>query len=145
LNRKERKGKLSVGFGVNAFASSPARSKEVKSAREGRGSGEPFDANGVMRDVFVKVSEDQEQLEHPVALLRIRFRCAFLEIVHDCERIREEPLETFRVDGLARATALERSVRPDEGLVEKVVEAKLFGGESPRDGVGARIAFAGSR
>lgn len=41
----------------------------------------------MMRHVLVQIREDQQQLEHTIALLRIRIRRAFLEIPHDGERV----------------------------------------------------------
>jgi hypothetical protein len=43
----------------------------------------PVQPNGVVCNIFVKVRQDQKQLEHPVSLLRIGIGGAFLEIFDD--------------------------------------------------------------
>lgn len=101
-------------------------------------------ANGMMGDIFVEVGEAQKKLKHAVALRRIRFGGAFLEVLHDGERIREQPFEALRVNRLAGATTLKRVVGALESLFEEMIEAKLLGREGVRDGVGTRAMLAGS-
>lgn len=97
-------------------------------------------AYGVVRDVFVEVGEDEEKLEHAVALLGIGLFGAFLKVADDEERVGEQPFERFRVDGMTALAALHGLVGAEKGFVEKVVEAKLLGRESARNRVGAGIA-----
>lgn len=49
----------------------------------------------MMRYVLMQVCEDQQQLEHAVALLGIRICSAFLEIPHNGKRIGEKPFQAF--------------------------------------------------
>jgi hypothetical protein len=103
-------------------------------------SGEAVGADGVVRDVFVKIRQDQQQFEHAVALLRVGLFGAFLEVVDDQERVGEQPFEGFGVNGAPALAALHGLVCAEKGFVEKVVETKLLCGESARNCVGARIA-----
>jgi hypothetical protein len=104
-----------------------------------------FGANRVMGDVFVKISETQEKFEHAIALGLIRFRSALLKILHDSEGIGKEPLEAFRVNGLAGTTTPECVIGANESLIEEVIEAELFGREGARNDVGTRTVPATSR
>lgn len=79
-------------------------------------------------DVFVEVCQNQQQLEHPVALIRIRFGGAFFEIFHDCQRIREQPFQVARIHGAALAAAIESLIGAQERFVKKMIETQLFGG-----------------
>lgn len=92
-----------------------------------------------MRYVLVQVGEDQQQFEHAVALLRVRYFRASLEIIYDHQRVRQQPFERFRIDGVAGAAALERLIRTHESFVKKMVQAKLFGNQSARNRVVARV------
>jgi hypothetical protein len=101
-------------------------------------------ANGMMGDVFVEVGEAQKKLEHAIALRRIGFGGAFLEALHDSERIREQPFEALGVNRLAGATTLKGVVGALESLFEEMIEAKLLGREGTRDDVGTRSMLTGS-
>src|SRR5579863_4829299 len=87
------------------------------------GSGEALDANRVVRDVLMKVGEDQEQFEHALALAGVGLLGAFLEVVHDQQRVGKQPFESLRIDGAASAAELNRLVGANERLFKEVVEA----------------------
>jgi hypothetical protein len=80
-----------------------------------------------MRDVFLEVRKDQQQLKHSVALLRIRFVGSVFEVLDDRERIGKQPFEAAWIHRLPAAEILECAIRPNKCFVEKMVEAKLFG------------------
>lgn len=82
----------------------------------------------MVSDVFVEVRQNQQQLKHPIALIRIRLGGAFLEIFHDCQRIRKQPFQIARIHGAALAAAIESAISPYECFVKKVIETQLFGG-----------------
>jgi hypothetical protein len=84
----------------------------------------------MVRDILVKICKDQQQLEHAVALIRIRVSGAFLEILHDCERIGEQPFQIVRVQLLASMRAFERLVCAQKSLIKKMVQTKLLTRES---------------
>lgn len=102
------------GEAVYAFASMIGQGSR-------RGSGEAFDADGVVRDVFVQVRENEKEFEHAIALLRIRIAGAFFEVFHDSEGVSEEPFEAFRVHRAAGAAALKGVVGANERFVEEMV------------------------
>jgi hypothetical protein len=78
----------------------------------------------------MQIREDQQQLEHSVTLVGIALSRLLVQIIHDGKRIGEQPFETYRVDRLAGAAALEGLVGPDECLIEKMVQAELFRAET---------------
>ncbi|HTU33518.1 MAG TPA: hypothetical protein VMF66_06915 [Candidatus Acidoferrum sp.] len=90
-------------------------------------SGETLKSDGVMRDVFVKIGEDQKQLKHAIALLRIRTLHTLFEIVNDHERIGEKPLQRLCVDSLADPAALKCLVGSDKSFIQKMIQTELFG------------------
>jgi len=87
----------------------------------------------MVRHVLMEVRKNQQQLEHAVALLGIRIRRAFLEILHNSKRIGEKPFEAFRVHRQSAAAAIQREVRSLERLIHKMIQAKLLAGERLRD------------
>ncbi len=109
------------------------------------GSGEAFDADGMVRDVFVQVRENEKEFEHTIALLRIWFTCAFFQVFHDRQGVSEEPFEAFRVHWAAGATALKGLVSANECFVEEMVEAELLAGKGPRNRLGTRFPSARDR
>jgi hypothetical protein len=87
-----------------------------------------LDANGMVRHVLVKIRENQQELEHAVALVRLRFVGAFFEIFDRGERIGEQPFQAvFRQRG-AFTAARQSLVRAQECFVKKVVKAKFRAG-----------------
>jgi hypothetical protein len=84
----------------------------------------------MVRNILVKICKDQQQLEHAVALIRIRVSCAILEILHDRERIGEQPFQIVRFQLLAPMRALERLVCAQKSLIKKMVQTKLLARES---------------
>lgn len=97
----------------------------------------------MVRNIFVKIRQNQKKFEHTVALIGIGLSGAFFQILHDHQSIREQPFESFRIDQAARATALQSLIGADEGFVQKVVEAELLACEGKRNRVGTRVALAG--
>ena len=91
-----------------------------------------LDAHGMVRDIFVKIGKDQQQLEHPIALFGLRFVGAFFQILHGSERIRKQPFQAFfRQQGTLTA-ARESLIGAQECFVEKMIEAKLCTGKRRR-------------
>ena len=99
----------------------------------------------MMGDVFVEVRQNQQQLEHPVALIRIRLGGAFFEIFHNRQRIRKQPFQVARIHGAALAAAIEGAIGPQERFVKKVIETQSFGGQSCGNRIGARSFAATPR
>jgi len=58
-------------------------------------SGGMLDAHGMVRDVFVQIREDQQQLEHAIALFWLRLVGAFFQIFHCGERVGKQPFQTL--------------------------------------------------
>src|SRR5260370_41627068 len=81
-------------------------------------------------NILVKICKDQQQLEHAVALIRIRISSAILEIFHDCERIGKQPFQIVRVQLLAPMCALERLISAQKGFIKKTVQTELLTRES---------------
>jgi len=80
----------------------------------------------MVRDVLVKIGENQKQLKHAVTLVGIRIARAFFEILHDCQCVREKPLNYFCVRGNAAAATVKRLIGALECLVQKMIEAELL-------------------
>ena len=93
--------------------------------RERAISGGMLDAHGMVRDIFVEIREDQQQLEHAIALFRLRLVGALFQIFHRRERIGKQPFQAvFRQQGAFTATR-ESLIGAQERFVEKMIEAKL--------------------
>jgi hypothetical protein len=86
-----------------------------------------------VRHILVQIREDQQQLEHSIALVFAALGRLDIQIVHDRQRIGEQPFETDGVNGLAGATPLERLIGPFVRFVEKMIQAKLLSGKTVRD------------
>ncbi|MGH9735804.1 MAG: hypothetical protein ACRD8A_14585 [Candidatus Acidiferrales bacterium] len=80
-----------------------------------------------MRDVFVKVSQDQKQFQHSIALVRSGAVPRILQIVNDGERVGKQPFQRLGVNSLSHPAALKRLIRADKSFIQKVIEAELFG------------------
>src|SRR5580698_6954996 len=102
------------------------------------------DRNGAVRDVLVEVRENEQKLQHAVALIVV-LPGLIVKAGHNGERVGEHCLETDGIDRAARAAALERFVGARERFIEIVVEAVLFGSETLRNLVGARSFAASTR
>jgi hypothetical protein len=89
-----------------------------------------------MRNIFMEICQDQEELEHAVALLGIRRIRALFEILDDGQRIGEKPLKVCRLHGNAAAATIERLIGAHERLIEEVIKAELFPCESDWDRAG---------
>jgi hypothetical protein len=84
-----------------------------------------FDAHGMMRDIFVEIREDQQQLEHTIALFRLRLVRALFQIFDRRERIGEQPFQTLFGQRRPFTAAREGLVGAQERLVEKMIQAKF--------------------
>jgi len=98
----------------------------------------------MVRDVFVEIGEDEQELEHPVALFGVGLGSGLFQVLDDGERVGEQPLESLRVNRVTHAAALQSAVRANEGFIEEVIETKLLACQGPRDRSGTQIPFAGS-
>jgi hypothetical protein len=90
----------------------------------------------MMRDVFLEIRYDEKQFKHAVPLFRIWLVRSLFEIINNRERIRKQPFEVARGHRYPPAEILESTVRSNEGLVEKMVETKLFGDKAYRNRAG---------
>jgi hypothetical protein len=84
----------------------------------------------MVRNVLVKIGQDQKQFEHAVPLFGIWVSCALLQVFHDGQRIGEQPFKVARVQCFALAGAIQRFIRAQECFVKEMVQAKPFGGQS---------------
>ena len=111
-------------------------------------SGGMLDAHGMVRDVFVQIREDQQQLEHAVALFRLRFIGALFQILHRRERIGKQPLEAFFGQRRTFTATLECLIGAQEGFIEKMIQAKFRAAQRRRRwlsaaGTGAMDGYGG--
>jgi hypothetical protein len=116
---------------VNGYAASEcsggstiSRSGGASCGRRGA-SGWMLDAYGMVRDVFVEIREDQQQLEHAIALFRLGLVGALFQILHRRERIGKQPFQAvFRQQGAFTATR-ESQIGAQECFIEKMIQAEL--------------------
>jgi hypothetical protein len=108
----------------------PAQVLSLSYPREGRQHGpglrELVETYGVVGDVLVQIGEQQQELEHAVALLGLWIAGFFLEIFHDRQRVREQPFDIGGVHGPPFAASAEGLVGAAKRVVEKMIEAELF-------------------
>jgi hypothetical protein len=100
------------------------------SRREFKGkesSGGPVEPDGMMCHVFVKVRQNQQQLEHAIALFRIRIACSLFEILDHRQSVRQQPLDVARAHRFPLAAPRKHVVRAQERFVQKVIEAQPLG------------------
>jgi hypothetical protein len=81
-----------------------------------------------VRDVLVKVCQNQEHVQHSLALIRIR-RVGLFQIFHDGERIGQKPFDFGSIELAPLAAAVERMIRSHRCFVKEVDQAQLFGCE----------------
>ena len=91
----------------------------------------------MVRDVFVEIRENQQQFQHALPLPGVWIGGFFLEVLDDGQRIRQQPLEFFRVHSMALAATSKGMVSTDKCLIEKMIEAQVLRRESGRDRIGA--------
>jgi hypothetical protein len=91
-----------------------------------------FDAHGMVRNIFVEIREDQQQLEHAIALVRLRFIGAFFQILHSREGIGEQPFKAFFGQRRSFTATLESLIGAQERFVEKMIQAKFRAAERRR-------------
>jgi hypothetical protein len=92
----------------------------------------------MMRHIFVKVRDDQQQLEHAVALLGIRFAGTFFEILNDGQRVGQQPFEIALLYRIPHAASIEGVVGTVKRFIQEMIEAKLLRRQGGRDRVRAR-------
>jgi len=101
-------------------------------------SGRPVQTDRMVRDVFVKICEDQQQFQHPVPLLWIWFACPGFEVLDDRKRIRQQPFDIRALQRTPLATSAERLVGAQKRFVEKMVKAEPLARQSRGDRVCTR-------
>jgi hypothetical protein len=98
----------------------------------------------MVRDVLVKVREDQQKLKHAISLVWIRLARAFFEILHDRQCIGEQPFQALRVAGKSPAAAVESLVSPQECFVQEMIQAELLAREGQGNHSCTRRLYANS-
>jgi len=106
-----------------------------------RGTVEPYRMVG---DVFLQVGKDQEQFEHPIALLGGGIGAPILQVFNDRQGVRQQPLKSVGVDRQAVAALLEGLTGADKCFVEKVFQAEPLAGKSRRNDSSAQRTAATS-
>lgn len=89
-------------------------------------SGQSVQTYRLVRDIFVEVRQQEQQLEHSVALFRIGFASAFLEILDDDQGVRQQPFEVRGLHGMALAALIERLIRTQKCFVEKMIQTEVL-------------------
>lgn len=79
----------------------------------------------VVRGVFVQVRKAEDEFQHAVALIGIRFIGAGFELLHGSECVREEPFEFVGLQRVAALAILEGALGAHGGFVEEMIEAQL--------------------
>jgi hypothetical protein len=124
----------------------PAKFNAARATLRNFASSVSLDAHRMMRHVFLQVRKDQKKFEHAVALVRVRLVRAFFEIFNHGERIRKQPFEAAGIDRFTPTEILQSAIGSNERLVEKMIEAELFGNEPYRNRAGTpRPAAWGGR
>jgi hypothetical protein len=95
---------------------------------------------GVVRDIFVKIGQDQQEFEHTVTLFRARFLGAFFQVFHRGERVGEQPFKTFFAQRNAFTATRKGLIGANEGFIEKMIQTQL--GAEERGGSRIRAACA---
>src|ERR1022692_1020214 len=101
-------------------------------------SGQSVQTYRMVRDIFMEVCQQEQQLEHSVALFRIGFAGALLEILDDGQGICQQPFEVRGLHGTALAALIECLIRAQKCFVEKMIETEPLGRKSGGDGLLAR-------
>jgi len=84
-----------------------------------------LDAHGMVRDVFVQIRKDQQQLKHAIALFGLRLVGALFQILHGGERIGKEPLQAFFADWRSFTAARECLVGAQKRFIQEVIQTKF--------------------
>jgi hypothetical protein len=90
----------------------------------------------MVRHILVKVRKDQQQFEHAITLLRLRFVGAFFQILNCGQRIRKQPLETIFGERSTFTAACKGLIRAQKSFIQKMIEAELRAGERRRGRLG---------
>lgn len=88
-------------------------------------------------DVLVEVRQNQQQFEHPIALIGIGLGGSFFKIFHNGQRVRKQPFQVARIHGAALAAAIEGVVGAEKCFVKKMVQAQLLGSQGCGNRIGA--------
>jgi hypothetical protein len=86
------------------------------------------DLNRTTRHVFMEVGENQQKLEHSVALIGVTPSRFVIQVVHYRQRVGQQPFEAERIYRLAGLATFKSLVRTRECLIQKMVQAQLFTG-----------------
>lgn len=89
-------------------------------------------------DVFVQICEDEQQLQHTVPLLGIRIGGPCFEVLDDGQRVGQQPFNVAAFQRKSLAAPPQGMVGSQERLVQKMIEAELFGCQCWGDRVCAR-------
>jgi len=76
-----------------------------------------LDAHRMMRDVFMEIREDQQQLEHTIALFGLRLVGALFQILHGRERIGKQPFQAFFAQWRSFAAARESLIGAQKSFI----------------------------
>jgi hypothetical protein len=100
-------------------------------------SGGMLDAHGMVRDVFMEIRQDQQELKHTIALFGLGLVGAFFQIFHRGERVGKQPFQTGFAQRGTFTAARESLIGTHKSFVEKMIEAKLRAGQRRRRRLGA--------
>lgn len=101
-------------------------------------SGGAIGADGMVRDILMKIREHEQQIQHAFALPGVGFADFLFQVGYDGERVGEQPFEITRSQRSTFAATGESVVGADECFVEKMIQTKLLGSECSRDRLLAR-------
>ena len=99
-----------------------------------------------MRHVLVQVCKNQQEFEHAVALVGIRFGCAFFEILDDRKGIGEQPFQRFGIYRKPAPATVKSLAGTQERFVHEMIQTKLLARERERNRLGTLgpLAISGS-
>jgi hypothetical protein len=87
----------------------------------------------MMRHIFMQVCHNQQQLQHPITLLRIGLGRTLFKVFYGRERVGQQPLQAAGIDKLSFPAALHRVIGANKSFIQKMVEAQLLAGKAFRD------------
>lgn len=91
----------------------------------------------MMRDVFLQIREDQEQLEHAIADVVVVCGGAIIEVIDDSQGIREKPFEFGGIDGAVFTAEFQCMIGAQKSFVQKMTQAEAFRSQSGRNWIRA--------
>jgi hypothetical protein len=93
----------------------------------------------MVRCIFVKICEAEQQFEHAIALFRFWIANALFQVIHDRQCIRQQPFESLGFDLVAVAASLHRLAGAQKGLIEKMIQAHVLASEAGRNEICAGL------